>query len=80
MAITGTNLLGATAVSFGSTASSSYIINSATSITASAPAESAATVFVTVTTTGGTSATSAAADFTYDPVPTVTAVSPTAVC
>ena len=37
----------------------------------------AGTVDVTVTTPGGTSATSAADQFTYQPVPTVTAISPT---
>ena len=39
MTITGTNLTGATAVTFGGTAATSVVVvNSATSITASAPA------------------------------------------
>src|SRR5208337_5028734 len=38
----------------------------------------AGTVDVTVTTPGGTSATSASDQFTYDPVPTVTGVTPAA--
>ena len=37
MTITGTDLSGATAVSFGSTAALSYTVNSATSITAVSP-------------------------------------------
>ena len=63
--ITGTNLSGASAVRFGTTASSGVTVNSATSITATAPAGTAGTVDVTVTTPGGTSATSAADQFTY---------------
>ena len=76
--ITGTNFTGATAVTFGSTAASSYTVNSATQITATSPAESAATIDITVTTGGGTSATSASDQFTFTASPpTVTAVSPT---
>ena len=63
-------------VKFGSTAASSVTVNSATSITAKAPAEAAGTVDVTVSNSGGTSATSSADQYTYVPVPTVTAVSP----
>lgn len=74
--ITGTNLTGATAVQFGSTAATSYTVNSATQITATAPAGSAGTVDITVTTTFGTSATSASDQFTYTAAPTVTSVSP----
>jgi hypothetical protein len=73
--ITGANFTGATAVMFGTTATSSFTVNSATNITAIAPAGSG-TVDVTVTTAGGTSATSAADQYTYVAVPTVTAVSP----
>ncbi|MBF5002602.1 IPT/TIG domain-containing protein, partial [Nocardia sp. BSTN01] len=53
--LTGTNLTGATAVSFGGTPASSFSVDSATQITAVAPAGSAGTVSVTVTTVGGTS-------------------------
>jgi hypothetical protein len=63
--ITGSNFTGATAVSFGSVAASSFTVNSATQITAMAPAEAAGTVDVKVTTAGGTSATSTADQFTY---------------
>jgi len=75
--ITGTSLNGATAVKFGNTAAASFVVNSATSITATSP-PSSGTVDVTVTTAGGTSATSAADQFTYGapPTPTVTSISP----
>jgi hypothetical protein len=62
--VTGTNFTGATAVSFGGVAAAAFTINGATSITATAPAGSAA-VDVTVTTSGGTSATGAPDQFTY---------------
>lgn len=61
--LTGTNLTDATAVKFGATAAS-YTVNSATQITATAPAGSAGTVDVTVTTPGGTSVTSGVAQYT----------------
>ena len=73
--ITGTNLTGATAVQFGSNAATSFAVNSATQIAATAPA-GAGTVDITVTTPGGTSATSAADHFSYTSLPTVTSVSP----
>ena len=77
--ITGTNFSGATAVRFGSNAASSFTVNSATQITATAPA-GIGTADVTVTTAAGTSATSSADQFTYAPVPvsvpTVTNVNP----
>ena len=77
MTITGTNLTGATGVSFGSTAATSFTVNSATQITASAPAGTG-TVDVTVTTVGGTSAPNPPSDqYTFVPEPTVTSVSPT---
>ncbi len=74
--ITGTNFTGATAVSFGGTAATGCTVDSATQITATAPAGSAGTVDVTVTTAGGTSAISASDQFTYVAAPTVSAVSP----
>ena len=76
--ISGTNLTNATAVKFGSTNATNITLNTATSITAIAPAETAGTVDITVTTAGGTSATSSVDHYTYLPTPTVTAVSPTA--
>ena len=71
--ITGSNFTGATGVSFGGVAASSFTVNSATQITAVAPAASAAgSVDVTVTTPSGTSATSAADQFTYVAAPSIT--------
>ena len=72
--VTGTNFSGATAVKFGSTNATGFTVNSATQITATAPAGSAGTVDVTVTTVGGTSAASAADQFTYVALPTVTSI------
>ena len=64
--ITGTNFTGATLVDFGTVAASRFTVNAAgTQIVATSPAESAGTVYVTVTTAGGTSATSSADQFTY---------------
>ena len=76
VSITGSNFTGATAVNFGSSAASGVTVNSATSITATAPAHAAGAVDVTVTTPGGTSTTSSADLFTYQGVPTVTGLSP----
>jgi hypothetical protein len=65
--ITGLNL-NALSVTFGSTPSPSFIVNSDTSITAIAPAAALpGPVDVTVTSFGGTSATSDADLFTYEP-------------
>jgi hypothetical protein len=64
--ITGTGFSGATAVKFGSTNATSFTVNSATSITAVSP-PGAGTADVTVTTPAGTSPTSAADQFTYEP-------------
>lgn len=75
--ITGANLTGATTVAFGSANATSFTVNSATRITAVAPAGTG-TVDVTVTTPQGTSATSNADHYTYQvAAPTVTSVSPT---
>ena len=75
--ITGTDLTGATAVNFGSTAALSYTVNSATSISAVSPVGSVGTVYITVTTPDGTTPVVGAATFTYQAsAPTVTAVSP----
>jgi hypothetical protein len=74
--LTGANLTGATAVSFGGTPAASFALTSATSITATTPAAAAGAVSVSVTTPGGTSSLPTA--FTYVvPVPTITSVSPT---
>ncbi|TMD03065.1 MAG: hypothetical protein E6J01_17120, partial [Chloroflexi bacterium] len=63
--ITGTGFTGATAVKFGTVAAASFTVNSDSSITAVSPAEASATVDVTVTTANGTSAASAADQFTF---------------
>ncbi len=79
--ITGTHFTGATAVLFGSTAAAAFTVGSDSSITATAPAGSAGTVDVVVTTAGGTSAAVTADRFTYTvpttPAPAVTSLSPT---
>ena len=74
--ITGTNFTGAGGVSFGGIPAGSYSVVSATQATATSPAGTG-TVDVTVTTPGGTSATSSADKFTYVPAPTVSGLSPT---
>ncbi|MEU2041992.1 IPT/TIG domain-containing protein [Nocardia niwae] len=70
--LTGMNLAGATAVSFGSTPAASFTVDSAGQITGVAPAGTG-TVQVTVTTLGGTSN---AVFYTYVPAPALTSVSP----
>jgi hypothetical protein len=73
--ITGVDFTGATAVEFGSTAASSFTVNSATSITAVSPARAVVgIVYVRVTTPAGTSRISSKDTFTF--TPTVTSVSP----
>ena len=76
--ITGTNLLKATAVHFGSFAAT-IVSDSATKIVVKSPSDlgytANLTVPVTVTTAGGVSATSAADQFTYIAAPTVTKLS-----
>jgi hypothetical protein len=72
--ITGINFTGATAVRFGGSAAGSFSVNSASQITATSPAGTG-TVDVTVTTPGGTSATSSADQFTYGKAGTTTALS-----
>lgn len=75
--IFGTGFTGAAKVMFGSTAATSFEVNSDSQITATSPGGSGK-VDVTVTTNGVTSATGSADLFTYDPVPTVSSVSPRA--
>ncbi|MGA7797753.1 MAG: IPT/TIG domain-containing protein, partial [Methanoregula sp.] len=76
--ITGININGATTVKFGTTAATLYTVNSANSITATAPAGSAGSVDITITTRGGTSAKSSADQYTFAAFPTITGISPTA--
>ncbi|MGO9763133.1 MAG: IPT/TIG domain-containing protein [Solirubrobacteraceae bacterium] len=63
--ISGAGFTEATAVKFGALSATHFTIDSATSITAIAPAEAPGAVAVTVTNAGGTSAGSAADEFTY---------------
>lgn len=72
--ITGTGLTAATSVTFGGVAATTVTVDSATKITATAPARPAGIVDVLVTTPGGTSANTAADNFLYvapAPVPTL---------
>jgi IPT/TIG domain/Dockerin type I domain len=72
--ITGTNLSGATSVTFGGTAGA-ITANTATSITVTTPAHAAGAVDVVVTTAGG-SATSTGG-YTFVAAPTITNINPT---
>lgn len=74
--ITGSNFSGASLVLFGQVAAQAFV-NSATQITAVAPAQGAGTVDVTVVSPTGTSAVSSADHFTYSAgsAPTVTSLS-----
>jgi large repetitive protein len=74
--ITGTDFTDATVVDFGTNPATSLKVVSDTTITADSPAGTG-TVDVTVTSPGGTSATSPADQFTYQAAPTVTGVGPT---
>lgn len=65
--IVGSGFSSATAVSFGPTPAVSFTVNSDSSITAVSPASSVGTVHVTITTSGGTSPTTAADDFRFKP-------------
>jgi hypothetical protein len=75
--ITGTDFTGLVSVSFGGIPAAALTVNSATQITATAPAAWPGVVDITVTTPLGVSATSSADQFTFiAPVPTVTGLSP----
>ena len=74
--IIGTGFTGATVVDFGTSPATNLDVVNDTTITANSPAGTG-TVDVTVTSPGGTSATSTADQFTYEAAPTVTGVSPT---
>ncbi|MBZ9644896.1 IPT/TIG domain-containing protein, partial [Streptomyces sp. PSKA30] len=75
--LTGTNLSGATAVSFGGVAATSFTVNSATRITAITPPRTAGAAAVTVTTPGGTSnPDNPSAYFYYAAPPSLIAVTP----
>ncbi|HEX5761997.1 MAG TPA: IPT/TIG domain-containing protein [Solirubrobacterales bacterium] len=76
--IVGTNLTGASAVKFGAANATSFTVESPTQVKATAPAGSAGAADVTVTTSGGTSATGAQTKYAYIAVPTIASVSPDA--
>jgi hypothetical protein len=63
--ITGTDFLDASGVTFGGTSATTYTVDSATQITATAPAHAAGSVQVQVTTPYGSSADTTADDYTY---------------
>jgi hypothetical protein len=73
--ITGTKFKEVSAVKFGSAEATKFKVNSESSIEAESPSGSG-TVDVTVTAAGGTTAKSAADEFTYLPAPVVTEISP----
>jgi sugar lactone lactonase YvrE len=73
--ITGANFAAGATVDFGANAATSVNVQSSTKVTAVAPAGSYGTVDVTVSTPGGTSATSSADQYGYGR-PSVSAVSP----
>ncbi|MFB8349045.1 IPT/TIG domain-containing protein [Streptomyces niveus] len=72
--LTGTGLTGATAVTFAGVPATSFVVSSATQITAVTPGGSAGAAVVTVTTPGGTSAPDSF--FFYAAPPVLTSVSP----
>lgn len=74
--LTGTGFTDASAVKFGSTDATSFVVDSDTQITATAPAMAAGNVNITVTTPGGTSATASANQASYVNVPTLTQLNP----
>jgi hypothetical protein len=73
--IDGTNFAPGATVHFGAVAAA-VSSRTSTQITAIAPAQSSGTADVTVTTSGGTSATSAADEYIYDAPPTLSSVNP----
>ncbi len=68
VAITGTNLTGATAVTFGGVPAAQFTVVSAKEITARSPAHAAGDVDVQVVTAGGPSAAGPATTFSYLPM------------
>ena len=74
--LTGTALTGVTAIYFGSTPATGYIVNNDGTLTVTAPAGTG-TADITVVTPGGTSAISTADQFQYVPAPVVSSLAPT---
>ena len=71
--ITGTNFIGTTAVTFGGVNATSFVVNSATQITALTPPRAPGSATIAVVTPGGTTT----ANFTFSSLPTATTLSPT---
>ncbi|HUY86962.1 MAG TPA: IPT/TIG domain-containing protein, partial [Acidimicrobiales bacterium] len=81
VSISGQGFTGASGVGFGTTPAASFTVLSDTQINAISPTGIAGVNDITITTLGGTSATSAADRFTYvstAPVPIVSSISPSA--
>src|SRR5207244_4042837 len=76
--ISGANFTNATSVKFGATNATGFTVDNDGQITATAPAHAAGTVDVSVTTVGGTSANTAADDYTFVAAPTISSLAPTA--
>src|SRR5207244_1478717 len=76
--ISGANFTNATAVKFGATNATGFTVDNDGQITATAPAHAAGTVDVSVTTAGGTSANTAADDYTFVAAPSIARKSPAA--
>lgn len=78
LVLTGKGLTGATSLTFGGTAATSFAVNSPTSISAVVPAHAAGQVDVVVTTPRGTFTLAGGYTFVeaFAPVPTVASVSP----
>lgn len=74
--ISGSGFTSASTVKFGGVSATNVVFNSSNQLAVRSP-PGTGTVDVTVTTTGGTSATNASDQFTYRPIPVVTSLSPT---
>jgi hypothetical protein len=74
--VRGTDLTGATAVTFGGVLGTSVTVVSPTRLTVVSPAHAAGVVAIRVTSPDGTSALVAADQYTYASAPTITSISP----
>ncbi len=74
--VTGTGFTGATQVLFGNTAGTSLTVVSSTTITVKSPPHSLGLIHVHVVTPAGKSPAVTADEYTFEPLPTITAVSP----
>lgn len=74
--VTGSNFVGASGVSFGSTAATSFTVVSPNELEATSPAAAPGRLDISVTTPSGRSATSSDDSFTYEATPDVTNLDP----